>query len=153
MKTRVKVAESLNGFSRRIWTIGAVSLMIVVSLSLASCGGDEEASGAVADEDVAAFARFDADESGDLDENELNEGLYEDFDADDSETIGEGEFDTGADTWYDDYDGDFSGLDADDNDVLDQDEFDESVADSGVYDEYDANDDDVIDEDEFVEQT
>ena len=156
-QTRARAAE--NGAPlKESWltVVGATLLMIAAAVLFSSCGGEEaSAEDATAGERVA-FGDFDADGSGDLNEDEFYGGVYEDWDANDDGYVDEKEFGTGVGTYYDDYDyaeyGDYNEWDADNNDdELDEEEFDASVTDTGVYDEWDADGNDAIERSEFNE--
>lgn len=78
-KVAARAAENGGSWLRSSTTVGALFLMFAAAILLASCGGEETSAGG--DEgsgNEVAFADFDSDDSGDLNEDEFNQGVYED---------------------------------------------------------------------------
>lgn len=147
MGTRSSVERISTARSRGLTIAWAALLAMAMAVLLASCGESEAAGTADADTrayDYGTYAEWDADNNGEVVEEEFYGGVYESWDEDDSGYVDADEFDAGVDAYYDDYDYD---------DELDENEFDQSVADTGVYDGWDVDGDNTINEDEFNKQT
>ena len=103
-------------------------------------------------EESGIYEEWDADASGDLNQEEFQAGAFDAWDTDDDEALSEDEFAGASEQWYEQNEaGTFEEWDTNDNGLLDQDEFNQGAETTGLYDEWDANEDEALGEDEFGE--
>lgn len=113
---------------------------------------DADASGEIDENEFGAsfsqtdnFGTFDADASGDIDEDEFNAGAFGVFDTNDDEEIDEEEFDAGSDFFG--VNQTFADFDVDESGALTRGEFDTAFAGTDLFADFGAGD--AIDEGEF----
>ena len=148
----------------------AVGLLLV--FSACDSNGDDD------NDNITVFARFDADGSGTIDQNEFNTLLQDNFaffsrhDADGSENFSESEFNNIALSVFDpsddginaeefevgasfffgaEHDQEFSTYDADENGTIDDTEFNESFGATGTFDDFDTSGDDTLSPSELAQ--
>ena len=94
---------------------------------------------------------WDADDDGILDDDELGDGLFDTWDANDDDIIDTNEYNYGLyDEFGDDY-AEFSSWDTDGNNEISDDEFDEAYNNSGIYNNWDSDGNNEINDTEATE--
>ncbi|MDT0645736.1 hypothetical protein RM545_03455 [Zunongwangia sp. F260] len=117
---------------------------------------DTNADGNIDEDEFDAFydydyTAWDIDEDGVLDEDEFYTVNFANADTDDDDVLSEDEWNTGYTTMYGTYydDEDFSVYDTDEDGFLSDEEWNASLVDSPWFDEYDANTDTYVDVNEY----
>ena len=96
--------------------------------------------------DEGFYDEWDADNNGNLTDDELYEGTYGVYDENDDNQYTQEEFNAWNTAWGGDYD--YNTWDTNDDNVLDYNEYNAGIGEAGVYDDWDADNDNLYSEDE-----
>jgi len=144
--------------STRRSTLALLLGLFVLVLGVA-CGGNEEATGGGEQQanggggeeaaGIGDFADWDANNNDEINQQEFSVNVFENWDTNNDDEITQEEFNTGANNWFEDFDGNFNEWNTNNDEVLTQEEFNLGVADTDLFEGSDANNNGAIVENEF----